>query len=385
MDTLKGLHKARECKFFDFKNFNIEEYEHFEKVENGDLSWCMDGKFIAFAGPHATRETSPGGYQTLCPENYVPYYKRKNVTLVIRLNKKYYDSKRFTSQGIDHCDLYFLDGSNPPPNILRQFIQRCEETRGAVAVHCKAGLGRTGCCIGCYMMKHFRFTAEEVIGWLRIVRPGSIIGPQQDWMREMEQQMWREGELFRARLQSLTPPTIEGEESTNGAPGDAAPSLGAAGRGTSGSRLAMSVRSGSNNQLLAAQAAAMAKEEECVSQGDQLRARRQMKALDSPGANTPGASSMSPGYQPSLSPAMSPLSRSGSRSLLNNSSGSSSAGLSSPTKSSSNNYSMEAPSTPTTGFYSAASAAPSPVQGAPQSPASPNKRKTTLGSFLGLS
>ena len=36
---------------------------------------------------------------------------------------------------------------------------------GAIAVHCKAGLGRTGCLIGCYMMKHYKFTAEEV-GWI---------------------------------------------------------------------------------------------------------------------------------------------------------------------------------------------------------------------------
>ena len=78
-----------------------------------------------------------------------------------------------------------------------------EETQGAIAVHCKAGLGRTGTCIGCYMMKHFRLTAEEIIGWLRIVRPGSIIGPQQQYMKEMQMRMWREGDLHRARLHQL--------------------------------------------------------------------------------------------------------------------------------------------------------------------------------------
>lgn len=78
-----------------------------------------------------------------------------------------------------------------------------EETTGAIAVHCKAGLGRTGTCIGCYMMKHFRVTAEEIIGWLRIVRPGSIIGPQQQYMKEMQMKMWREGDLHRARLHQL--------------------------------------------------------------------------------------------------------------------------------------------------------------------------------------
>ena len=94
--------------------------------------------------------------------------------------------RRFTSHGIDHIELYFLDGSNPPDHILAKFLQVVEDSPGAVAVHCKAGLGRTGCCIGSYMMKHLHFTAEEVMGWLRIVRPGSIIGPQQNWIKEMQ-------------------------------------------------------------------------------------------------------------------------------------------------------------------------------------------------------
>jgi cell division cycle 14 len=102
--------------------------------------------------------------------------------------------------------LFLIDGSNPPDAILNKFITRSEETNGAIAVHCKAGLGRTGTCIGCYMMKHFRLTAEEIIGWLRIVRPGSIIGPQQQFMKEMQLKMWRDGELMRARLHQ---PTLE--------------------------------------------------------------------------------------------------------------------------------------------------------------------------------
>lgn len=202
LDTLRGLHKARECNFFNFEKFDINEYEYYEQVENGDLNWCMDGKFIAFAGPHAVRESHPGGYHTLCPDDYVPYFKRRNVGLVVRLNKKYYDAKKFTNHGIKHVELYFLDGSNPPDSILNKFISLSEETPGAVAVHCKAGLGRTGSCIGAYMMKHYKFTAEEVIGWLRIVRPGSIIGPQQQFIKEIEQRMWREGDLYRSRINS---------------------------------------------------------------------------------------------------------------------------------------------------------------------------------------
>ena len=203
MDTLRGLQRAREYKWFDFQNFDVEEYEYYEQVENGDLNWIMDKRFIAFAGPHAERKSSPGGYYNLRPEDYVPYFKRKNVNLVVRLNKAYYDSRKFTSQGIGHMELYFLDGSNPSEAILNKFITRAEETGGGIAVHCKAGLGRTGTCIGAYMMKHFKVTAEEMIGWLRVVRPGSIIGPQQQFMKDIQHRMWRDGDLMRTRLHQL--------------------------------------------------------------------------------------------------------------------------------------------------------------------------------------
>lgn len=48
----------------------------------------------------------------------------------------------------------------------------------------KAGLGRTGSLIGCYIIKHFNFTAREAIAWVRLCRPGSVIGLQQEWLEE---------------------------------------------------------------------------------------------------------------------------------------------------------------------------------------------------------
>lgn len=50
-----------------------------------------------------------------------------------------------------------------------------------------AGLGRTGTLIACYIMKHYKFTHAEAIAWIRICRPGSIIGPQQHFLEEYVQ------------------------------------------------------------------------------------------------------------------------------------------------------------------------------------------------------
>ncbi len=62
-----------------------------------------------------------------------------------------------------------------------------------MAVHCKAGLGRTGSLIACYAMKHYFFPSADFIGWIRIARPGSILGPQQHFLIEQEKLMREKG------------------------------------------------------------------------------------------------------------------------------------------------------------------------------------------------
>jgi len=56
-------------------------------------------------------------------------------------------------------------------------MNEVEKEEGGIAIHCKAGLGRTGSLIGLYCFKHYGFPAAAFTGWIRICRPGSILGP----------------------------------------------------------------------------------------------------------------------------------------------------------------------------------------------------------------
>ncbi|XP_070563942.1 dual specificity protein phosphatase CDC14AB-like isoform X21 [Ptychodera flava] len=198
LDCLKAIAKALELGFFHFDTFDVEEYEHYERVENGDFNWIIPDKFLAFSGPH-NKSKIENGYPLHAPEAYFPYFRKHNVTVVVRLNKKIYDAKRFTDAGFDHHDLFFVDGSVPSDAHVQKFLSLCENAEGAIAVHCKAGLGRTGTLIACYMMKHYRFTAAECIAWLRTCRPGSVIGPQQHFLEEKQASMWVQGDIYRKK------------------------------------------------------------------------------------------------------------------------------------------------------------------------------------------
>ena len=202
-DCWAGLRKAKSLSWVDFgpDGFDRAEYEELDSPINADLHVVVPGKLIAMRGPRDFADGRPFedtlsregrfSHRDFSPAHYADILTQFDVTAVVRLNAREYEAAGFRAAGIAVADLCFDDCTAPPVEVVAQFLALAEGLPGALAVHCKAGLGRTGTLIALYMMKHHGFTAREAMGWLRIVRPGSVIGPQQQFLCEREALMRR--------------------------------------------------------------------------------------------------------------------------------------------------------------------------------------------------
>lgn len=196
----------------------------------GDFNWVTPN-FLAFASPQhqpvapvpkgtpewdALPSTVPDVCSSKLPlpfKNVLVHFATRNVGLVVRLNSELYSPSYFEAMGITHEDMIFEDGTCPPLQLVRKFIKMAHDMinikKKGIAVHCKAGLGRTGCLIGAYLIYRYGFTANEVIAFMRFMRPGMVVGPQQHWLH-LNQGSFREWwfeDSMREKLAQSAPAT----------------------------------------------------------------------------------------------------------------------------------------------------------------------------------
>ena len=191
-DCWEALGKAADLDWFALDDgFDYEEYMHYDDPRNGDLHVIVPNRLIAMKGPmdlpdgRLWRDT-PQGSRDFAPVHVAQVLRDFDVSAVVRLNEARYEATALRAAGIAVADMPFDDCRPPPDAVVAKFLLLAESAPGALAVHCKAGLGRTGTLIGLHLMKTYGLTARQAMGWLRMVRAGSVIGEQQQYLCDVE-------------------------------------------------------------------------------------------------------------------------------------------------------------------------------------------------------
>lgn len=184
LHCLQVLQKAALLGWVKYEGFDVEKYRSLYSLETGDITWIVPNKLAVFSCPNSDPRDSEG-LMMYTPENYSAIFHQIGVKSIIRLDGFTYDPERFVRNGINFFDLSFR-GPLPPMNVISKFIEIVESSEFPLGVHCKAGLGKSPTLVGMYVMKKFDITGEEYIAWARICRPASIIGQQQDFIKQLE-------------------------------------------------------------------------------------------------------------------------------------------------------------------------------------------------------
>jgi atypical dual specificity phosphatase len=100
----------------------------------------------------------------------------QGISVLINLDERSHAPEVLSRIGLSEIHLPTPDFSPPSIADLERGVAAIAQSVAAgqrVAVHCGAGLGRTGTLLACYLV-HLNFSPEAAIDRIRALRPGSI-------------------------------------------------------------------------------------------------------------------------------------------------------------------------------------------------------------------
>jgi atypical dual specificity phosphatase len=118
--------------------------------------------------------------QPEAPEEYA-WLREQGVQLVISLCEDPPRRNWLNEAGLFSMHIPIVDMHPPTPKQIELCLSAIEKAQAkgfAVAIHCGAGLGRTGTMLACYFVKK-GMGAAAAMAHVRQLRPGSIETPEQ--------------------------------------------------------------------------------------------------------------------------------------------------------------------------------------------------------------
>ena len=110
-------------------------------------------------------------------------FKRRGIAAIVSLTPTPLDCDAVARAGFEYLHLPVPDFAAPKPGEMKRFVEFVRSVRdggrGAVAVHCGSGLGRTGTMLACFLVSEGR-SAAEAIAEVRRLRPGSVETDEQE-------------------------------------------------------------------------------------------------------------------------------------------------------------------------------------------------------------
>lgn len=191
-DAISALCKASEVKMIDIYTFDVDEYLKTYDVENGDITWIIPNKMCVFSTPNLQQTELWNGKYSWGVKEYSDYFHEKGVTDIIRLEEADYNINVWNKYGFNAYEYLFTTGEIPSQRVEVSFFNITDKPKSVVAISCNSGLGRSCTLIAAYIIKHYHFTANEAIMYIRMLRPGAVYGPQQKYLAYMEEEYYKQ-------------------------------------------------------------------------------------------------------------------------------------------------------------------------------------------------
>ena len=151
-------------------------------MELTELPFPFPGQIYRSAMPYSAYD--PDG-------ELIPAYKKNDISLIVILSS---DEEIERLTGRDLRSIYKLEGFEilyfPIPDfstpeagefrsVVEQVLTRSKSGKGT-AIHCHAGLGRTGMFVACLAKLGLDYSSDEAIHWVRNIISGAVEVPDQE-------------------------------------------------------------------------------------------------------------------------------------------------------------------------------------------------------------